>query len=64
METNELILLRLNRLYFFKCAVAKKKKRKRFTSRNSLWKRNVALPYMDLSVENLVNYGWVKLKKI
>jgi len=27
-ETNEPILLRLNRLYFFKCAVAKKRKEK------------------------------------
>ena len=43
LETNELILLRLNRLYFFKCAVAKKKKRKRMIRQMLNWNTDVAL---------------------
>lgn len=44
-ETNEPILLRLNRLYFFKSAVAKKKKRKSMLAQIVNWKRNVVLAY-------------------
>ena len=45
METKEPILLRLNRLCFFKSAVAKKKKRKSMLAQNVNWKRNVVLAY-------------------
>jgi len=45
MGTNEPILLRLNRLYFFKCAVAKKRKEKRMIRQMLNWKRNVVLAY-------------------
>jgi hypothetical protein len=48
MGTNEPILLRLNRLYFFKCAVAKKKKRKRMIVQKLNWKRSVVLAYNSL----------------